>query len=149
MNDKYKILKEFETNLMYLQDILTVNSTDNYQLQSLGSYLFNSGKKKPFMGVFPADKMPLLKNNEMCIVNTDDKSGIHWVGCYKYNNKTYCYDSFDRDCRSLSPHWKNKHNWVNANNDRDQSYSAKTCGPYSVAWLMSFNIHTTKIISII
>ena len=150
MIDKFKILKNFEKTLMYLQDILSSNNTDNIQLQNIGAYLFNSGKKKPFIGVFPADKMPILKNNEMCIVNTDDKAGIHWIGCYKYKNKTYCYDSFDRDVKSLSPHWKNKHNWVNANTDRDQSYSSSSCGPFSLAWLIFAQAHTPlKIMSII
>ena len=49
----WKILKK---TLMYLQDILSSNSTDNIQLQNIGAYLFNSGKKKLFFGVFPADK---------------------------------------------------------------------------------------------
>ena len=130
-------------------DILGSNSTDNIQLQNIGAYLFNSGKKKPFIGVFASDKMPVLKNNEMCIINTDNKAGIHWISCYKYKNKTYVYDSFDRDVKSLSQYWKNKHNWVNANKDRDQSYSSSSCGPYSMAWLMSFNTHKTKINNII
>ena len=45
MTDKYKILKEFENNLVLLMDILGSNSTDNIQLQNIGAYLFKSGKK--------------------------------------------------------------------------------------------------------
>ena len=93
----------------------------------------------------------MLKNNEMCIVNTDpsNKPGMHWIACYKYRNKTYTYDSFYGNVKSLSKYWKNKHNWVNANKDRDQSYSASTCGVYSMTWLISFQKHKTKIINII
>ena len=88
MINKYRILKDFENNLILLMDFSGSNSTDNIQLHHISEYLFNYGKKKPFIGVFPADKMPILKNNDMCIVNTDDKAGIHWIGCYKYKNKT-------------------------------------------------------------
>ena len=150
MTEKYKILKEYENNLVLLMNILSSGTTDNNQLQSIGMYLFNSVKEKPFIGVFSADKMPILKNNEMCIVNTDDKAGVHWIACYKYKNKTYCYDSFDRDVKSLSLHWKNKHNWVNANTDVDQSNGESNCGQRSCAWLISAKLHTPlKLMSII
>ena len=91
------------------------------------------------------------RNNHMCIVNTDAsyQSGTHWIACYKYNGRTYCYDSFDRDVKSLSKYWKNKHNWVNANKDRDQAYSENTCGSRCVSWLISFQKYKTKIISLI
>ena len=70
----------------------------------------------------------MLNNNQMCITNTDDKAGVHWVACYKYKNKTFVYDSYDRDVQSLSEHWKKEHNWVNANRCRDQSYAEQNCG---------------------
>ena len=135
---QYKILKEYETNLTLLEDILGDGSTDNIELNKVGKYLFGN----LFIGVYSADQMPLLKNNQMCIVNTDDKAGIHWCGCYKYKNKTYVYDSFDRDVKSLSKYWKNKHNWINANKDRDQSYSESNCGQRSICWLISAHKNT-------
>jgi len=148
--DKFKILKEYTNNLVALQDVLGNESTDNTQLQSIGMFLFNSTQNKPFIGVFSSDKMPILKNNQMCIVNTDDKKGVHWIACYKYKNKTYVYDSFDRDVKSLSKYWKKKHSWINANNDRDQSYTESDCGQRSIAWLISAHNHTPKkIINII
>ena len=63
---EYKILKEYKNNLVTLQDVLGNGSTDNTQLQSVGMFLFNSRTNKPFIGVYSADKMPLLKNNQMC-----------------------------------------------------------------------------------
>ena len=87
----------------------------------------------------------------MCIVNTDPdyKGGTHWCACYKYNNKTY--DSYGRDIKSLSKYWKHKHNWVNANADRDQSYNGESnCGTRSMAWLISAQKYKpNKIINII
>jgi hypothetical protein len=51
-----------------------------------------------FLGTFAFDEIPKLKNLESCIVNLDtsDQNGSHWVALYKYKNKTYMFDSFDR-----------------------------------------------------
>lgn len=143
--NKYKILKEYEQNLMYLQDVLGSGTTNNIELSNLCSYLFGDN----FKGVYPSNKEMRLKNNEICIINTDDKQGVHWIACYKYKNKTYVYDSFDRDVKTLSKYWKNKHNWINANSDRDQSYNEFNCGQKSIAWLISFQKYKTKIIHVI
>ena len=133
---KFVILKEYENNLTLLMDILGSGTTDNIELNKIGKLLFGDA----FVGVFSSNKMKPLNNNEMCIVNTDPdyKGGTHWCACYKYNNKTYVYDSYDRDIKSLSKYWKHKHNWVNANADRDQSYNGESnCGTRSMAWLIS------------
>ena len=144
---KYTILKEYEQNLLRIMDILGSGTTDNIELNKLGKYLFVD----KFVGVFSSNDMPVLKNNQMCIVNTDPsyRVGTHWISCCKCNGKTYVYDSFDRDVKSLSKYWKNKHNWINANKDRDQAYSENTCGQRSMAWLISFQKYKTKIINVI
>ena len=80
----YKILKEYNENLMMLIDILGNGSTNNIELEKIGKYLFGD----LFKGVYASDQMPLLKNNEMCIINTDNKQGVHWIACYRYKNKT-------------------------------------------------------------
>jgi len=142
----YKILKEYEVNLMLLMDLLGSNSTNNEQLLTIGKALFD----KRFKGVYSSDTMPVLKNNEMCIVNTDDSSkpGMHWIALYKYKNKTYFYDSYYRKAKSLSKFFDKK--WVNANKDRDQSYSGESnCGQRSMCWLISFDKYKTKVINVI
>ena len=146
MTDKYKILKEFENNLMLLTDLLGSKSTDNEQLLIVGRALFD----KKFKGVYSSDQIPKLKNNEMCIVNTDDSSGsgVHWISLYRYKNKTYFYDSFSRSKNELSKFWKNK-TWIEANIGRDQSYDTEICGAISMAWLISFDKYKTKVINII
>ena len=48
--------------------ILGSGSKNNEDLEKIGIYLFGS----LFKGVYASDQMPLLKDNEMCIVNTDD-----------------------------------------------------------------------------
>ena len=51
----YYILKEYEQNLMYIEDILKASSTtNNFQLEKLCKYLFDS----LFLSVFTADKYP-------------------------------------------------------------------------------------------
>jgi hypothetical protein len=145
--NKYNILKEYERNLMYLEDILGSKETNNIELDRLGRFLFGFR----FIGVFSSDNMPVLQNNNMCIVNTDSsrKAGTHWVACYKYRNKTYVHDTFDRDVKSLSKFWKHKHNWINANSDRLQSYEEYNCGTRCLAFLISFDKWKTKILNIL
>ena len=99
--NKYTILKKYETNLMHIVDLLGNGETDNLQLNKLGIYLF---RDKKFIGVFTSDKIMKLKNNEMCIVNTDptNKTGQHWCALYVYKDKIYFYDTFDRNYKKLS-----------------------------------------------
>ena len=153
MKDAYAILNEYNKNLIYIMNLFG-DITDNIQLNNLCVYLFNNTKNKPFKGVYSAEKMPKLKReNEMCIINTNskkDKTIGHWIACYKYMNKTFVYDSFDRDVKSLSPHWQKKHNWVNANKSIDQSLNESNCGPRAVSWQISAFLHKPdKIMNII
>ena len=140
----YKILKEYQTNLTYLMDILGSKTTDNIMLTKICKYILGD----LFVGVFPSDQVPIIKNNEMYIINTDNKKGVHWIACYKYRNKIFCYDSFDRDIKTLSQFWSKNKNLINANKDRDQSYTEENCGARCVAWSISFNKHKTKVINI-
>ena len=39
---EYQILKEFENNLVSIQNIIGINETDNYTLNSLCKYLFGN-----------------------------------------------------------------------------------------------------------
>ena len=65
--NKYKIVKEYEINLMHIIDLLGDGETNNLQLNKLDKHLFGDR----FIGVFTTYKIMKLKNNEMCIVNTD------------------------------------------------------------------------------
>ena len=71
----------------------------------------------------------------MFIINTDDKTkkGSHWVSCYKWKNKIYAYDTFNRPIKDLSKkYWKNKKNIIDANTNRDESYTESNCGHRSI-----------------
>ena len=144
---KYQILKEYEQNLMHLEDILGSGITNNIQLDSLGHYLF--GKK--YLGTYSSDTYPRrLKDGEMFIVNNKSsrQKGVHFISVSKYKNKVYAYDTFNRDVHKLSNQWRHK-SWINANTNRDQSFNEKNCGSRSMAWLISFANHHDKIIGVV
>ena len=54
-------------------------------------------------------------NNQMFILNVDDssKNGSHWCAFYKYNNKIYSYDGYNRNVKTMSKWWRTK-NIINA-----------------------------------
>ena len=145
---KYEILKEYEDNLMNLEDFLGSKSTDNIQLNSIGKFLFSDR----FKGVYASNEFPIyIKNREMFIINTDDKSkkGSHWITCYKWKDKIYAYDTFNRPIKDLSKFWKNKKNIVDSNANRYESYTEANCGQSALAYLLSFDKHHTKVFNII
>ena len=100
------ILKEYEQNLMYIEDILkTSSTTNNFQLEKLCKNLFGN----IFLGVYTADKYPKhISNGEMFIINNRKNKGEHWISVTKYNNKMYAYDTFNRNIHKVSIFWKNK-----------------------------------------
>ena len=73
----YYILKEYERNLMYIEDILkTSSTTNNFQLEKVCKNIFGN----LFLGVFTADKYPNhISNGEMFIINNRKNKGEHWV----------------------------------------------------------------------
>ena len=84
----------------------------------------------------------------MCIINTDNKKGIHWCSLYKYKNKYWFYDSYNRNYKSFKT-WKNQ-KWINANKNIDHAYNGEAnCGQRSMSWLISFDRYKDKIINII
>jgi hypothetical protein len=140
---KFEILRNYEENLINIENIIGSTDTTNNTLDNLGNYLFGD----QYLGTYSSNDYPKrVKNNECFIVNTDPnyKSGIHWCGVYKYKNKFYVYDSFDRNIHKLSRFWKNKKNWISANKYVNQSYNEYNCGSRSMAWLISSSKYTPK-----
>ena len=97
---KYEILKAFDNTLMKIEDILGDKTTNNLQLYKLGKILF----AERFKGVFCSDDNITLKNNEVCILNTDphNKPGLHWLALYRYINVYYVFDPFGRNVKKHS-----------------------------------------------
>ena len=122
---KYEILKLFDNTLMQIEDLLGDKTTNNLQLFILGKMLFGDR----FVNVFCSDDNITLKNNEMCVINTDphNKPGLHWLALYKYRNVYYVFDSFGRDVKTLSKYFRYK-KWFNIEFNRIESYKSSSCG---------------------
>ena len=132
---KYIILKTYEQVLTQIEDLIGDKETNNNQLFKLGKYLL--GNK--FLNVYSSDQFPKnVKNNQCFIINTDsiNEPGTHWIAVYKYKNKFYFYDTFNRKIQTLSKYFKNIKNVVNANADRDQSFNESNCGARSLSWVI-------------
>ena len=139
---KYTILKTYENDLMMIEDILGSGATNNIQLDKLCKYIFQNR----FKGVFTSDEFPQhIKNGEMFIINNQSskQNGMHWVSFYKYNNRLYGYDTFNRKVNKLSKFWNKKH-IVNANKNRDESYNEKNCGQRCICFLLLFDKYKEK-----
>ena len=143
---KYEILKSFDNTLMQIEDILGDKTTNNLQLFKLGKMLFGDR----FVNVFCSDDNITLKNNEMCVINTDphNKPGLHWLALYKYRNVYYVFDSFGRDVKTLSKYFKYK-KWCNIEFNRIESYKSSSCGELCLTWLLIFDKYKLKIINVI
>lgn len=113
-------------------------ATSNIELNDIGQKLLGS----LFLGCFSSDEIPRLNNTECCIINTDgkNKNGTHWCALIRHNNTTYFYDSFHRNYKKLSPHWKNK-KWVmpfKKDNMKEQSNKSELCGQISLSFILTF-----------
>lgn len=84
----------YESILKYVEDVLGNKTTYSGTLDNFCKKYF--GEK--FKGVFPSDMVPILNNNEMCIINLDksNQPGSHWVSLANENGDLYFYDSFGR-----------------------------------------------------
>ena len=98
--NKYQILKEYQQNLMYIEDLLGAGITNNFQLDSLGKFLFGDR----YLGTFPSDQFPRHIKNDQCFIMNNKSSrskGEHFIAFYKYKNNTYAYDSFNRNAKKI------------------------------------------------
>ena len=144
---KYSVKKYFDDCLIKVENKLKTDGlTSNIQLDKLGKSLFGDRYK----GAVMSDQIPRLKNNEMCIINTDPstKKGMHWIGITKHDNKIYAFDSFGRKIQKLSLNFKHK-KWINVSQTAHESDYGKDCGELSMAFLMTFDKYKIKCINII
>lgn len=132
---------------MVLVDEMGGESTFSSELDKMGRDLYGN----MFRGVFSSDTIPMIKNGESCLVNTDDSKhgGTHWCGLYRKNNKTYFFDSFGRKYKTLSKYWAHM-DWVpilTSEKYRTQSFKANDCGPQSLAFIGTIKKYGEKTIN--
>lgn len=97
---------------------------------------------KMCIGVFPCDKIPLIKSIPCCLIVNEDKStetGTHWLAMYihDYNNCEF-FDSFGRstqikNIRNFLRNFKN----VNRTARQVQSAWSTVCGQHCLYFLFS------------
>lgn len=120
-----------------MSDVLKTNSdTSDKELNNVAKDQFG----RLFRGVYSSDQVPKLKNWESCILNTDphDKPGLHWVAIVKYNNQIYFYDSYNRNYKTLSKHWKNK-DWLIIDHGKpEEAIYGENCGQLALSAIYLF-----------
>jgi len=128
----------------YLSDVkqaLGGKETDSVQLDRAGTTLFGSR----FVGVFPSDKIPRMRNGSYAILNLDASGspGTHWVGVSKSGGKTLVYDSFGRSSAKIIPSIMNmrggKGKVIDTEYDAEQK-GGEDCGQRVLAWLCTAHV---------
>jgi hypothetical protein len=116
-----------------MEDTDTTYST---QLNEMCDYLFGNR----FQGTFPADMVPPLNNNEMCILNTSEskEGGEHWVGLLQEKGKIYFFDTYNRPPHKITKIWSNK-KWKYPNHQVMQPIVGKDCGQQTIAALLTMD----------
>ena len=132
----------YKKNLIFIYSVVGHNqSTNSIVLDTFGKHFFG----KPFIGVFPKDKTPKLKMNQMAILNLDnsDEAGSHWVAICRDPKGTLFYDSFGRHFNTVG---FDKKNWTNADlKDREQlskilndTIEQADCGQRCLAFMKTY-----------
>ncbi len=150
-----KLMKEPKAEKIFLSfykqivNLMGDKSTGNKQLDMWGKKLF--GDK--YLGTFPQDKLPqklMDKKSYFSIINVDTTGlpGTHWVAVagLPNSNKIMVYDSFGRATKKLLPviAKQAKKKIIDTDYDAEQKKIQKSCGQYSLAWLMFFDKHGAK-----
>ena len=104
-----------------------------------------SAFKSQWLGVYPADRLPILNAKKCkCIYNADkhDQPGSHWMALYydKDSGREYSYDSFGRKIdsdkvyknvkKSKKVKFKQSQEF-----DAEQTEEEENCGARCISWL--------------
>lgn len=134
MNEK-QIESFYKRILKIIENKIGNKTTFLSQLHHIGKSMFG----KRFHGVYPSDKITILKSGQSCILNLDSSNqpGSHWIGLYKKGKKTYIYDSFGRNHTKIIYDLKFSGNGkiIDCDRDPEQKKSEYNCGQRCLAWL--------------
>jgi hypothetical protein len=111
--------------------------------------------KKYYLGCFPADIKPDVRDECCWIWNVDeqDKSGTHWVGVIKDNDIIIFFDSYGKN-----PTFFKRKYWVHYfqslgckmilnNTAQKQSHISRTCGVWCLMFLKGYYEGQPKLIA--
>jgi hypothetical protein len=141
MNTKQKAEMYYDYILNNISHKLVGNTTTYLDtLNDIGIKLFDD----KFIGVYPSDKIPILKNNQYVILNLDKsgQTGSHWVSVVKHNNKAYLYDSFGRKASKIIPSLIKSGNGIiiNTELDKEQLETEYDCGSRCLSALIVMDL---------
>ena len=92
-----------------------------------------------YIGTYSKDNVPILKNNQMVIINLQDsnKKGSHWVSYKKINNKIFYFDSYGLPFipNIIKKQYPN-HKFI-CNIYRIQSIDSNQCGRFCILFVKS------------
>jgi hypothetical protein len=122
----------YNNMLIAIESIMGNNSTSTSELNKYGPFFVNN-----YIGTYPRDKIPNLKNGESCIINLDPstKEGSHWIALYKQKD-IFLYDSFGRSRLLPELNYKESSHY-----DAEQSYFMLDCGQRCITWLLFVNLY--------
>jgi hypothetical protein len=132
-----KDIEDLYKSLVIRLDAVVPGDVDNFTLHRYCRRVIGT----KFKGVYPSNRIPILINNESCIINTDPAGfpGTHWLSFYKCGEYLYCYDSFGRDLLRIIPDLFRvyPYRFVKYDKkDREQMDEEINCGARCVAWLL-------------
>lgn len=132
-----------------------VAPTIGHHKMTMTKDLLKAGKKlvgPTFVGVFPQDKIPNLRNGESVIFNnhTHTEPGEHWLAGFKTDRGLVVFDSFARDLNKFIPIISKQVRVLSTDRkDREQRYFQENCGNLSLAWLLLAKNHGTDLAELI
>lgn len=136
--NKKHIEGEFKRAVVSFEKLLKKKgTTDTTELKKAGDRYIHH-----FNGVYSADRIPTINDNESCIVNLDDhdEDGTHWVALVRISDIIYFYDSFGRTYSNLLSGLNNGTlKVVNAERDAEQHIDELNCGQRCLAFLYMVN----------
>ena len=115
-----------------IESFMGKKETSTDELDAVGKALIPS-----YIGAFPRDAFPELKNNQCMIINEGDikSGGWHWVAYYRKNNTNYFYDSFGRN-KNMIKELRNK-KVKSSDKDKEQNEDSEfNCGQRCLSWLI-------------
>jgi hypothetical protein len=147
------VQKEYEGVLKYIvEPLIGKGESIDYVISTVGRQILG----KPFLGVFPSDKIPISLSrtrpySKFLIMNLDREGqpGSHWVGVVGEGKVLYVYDTFGRRIEEIAPsifdfaakHKMRVHNMPNSTSCAEQDARESNCGQRSLAWLIYFKTY--------
>lgn len=124
----------YKAYLSHVETVVGKLETNDDQLNQFGRLYIGTN----FLGCFPRDRIPDLKEYQSCIINEDIHTGpgIHWMALFRGLDGYLFYDSFGRPHKIIM---NNLNKWKVKDadyKDREQKLMETNCGARALAFLL-------------